>query len=201
MTHHIAAVNGTHLHYVRSGATGSPVLLVHGFPESWWAFHKVIPQLARCHRVIAVDMRGFGDSAHEDTAHDSATLAADLLALIDHLDFGPVQLLGQDISSTVTFRAALDERRVRSYTAIEVGLPGHGLDPAMDVTSGGSWHFGFFAAPGIAEMLLRGHAHEFLKTFAYGASTLSPTASGPPAVSTRPCSTTGPSYVALVRNR
>jgi pimeloyl-ACP methyl ester carboxylesterase len=43
VTHHRIEVNGTSLHYVSAGATGSPILLVQGFPESWWAFHKLIP--------------------------------------------------------------------------------------------------------------------------------------------------------------
>ena len=42
IAHHTAAVNGTELHYVSAGTTGSPVLLVHGFPESWWAFRRLI---------------------------------------------------------------------------------------------------------------------------------------------------------------
>jgi pimeloyl-ACP methyl ester carboxylesterase len=46
ITHHRAEVNGTTLHYVAAGTTGSPILLVHGFPETWWAFHKLIPLLA-----------------------------------------------------------------------------------------------------------------------------------------------------------
>ncbi|MDX6391121.1 MAG: hypothetical protein QOJ73_2184, partial [Streptosporangiaceae bacterium] len=62
ITHHYAEVNGTRLHYVAAGTSGSPVLLVHGFPETWWAFRKLIPLLAASHRVFAVDLRGFGDS-------------------------------------------------------------------------------------------------------------------------------------------
>ena len=63
VTHHAADLNGTRLHWVSAGESGSPVLLVHGFPESWWAFHEVIPRLAPHHRVVAVDLRGVGDSA------------------------------------------------------------------------------------------------------------------------------------------
>ena len=63
VTHGYADVNGTTLHYVQAGAAGSPILLVHGFPETWWAFHKIIPGLARDRRVFAVDLRGFGDPA------------------------------------------------------------------------------------------------------------------------------------------
>src|SRR4051794_31750394 len=82
LTHHTAAVNGTELHYVAAGGSGSPVLLVHGFPESWWAFHKLVPLLARHHRVFAVDLRGFGDSAVADADFTSATAAEDLHRLI-----------------------------------------------------------------------------------------------------------------------
>ena len=63
VTHHLADVNGTRLHYVSAGTSGSPVLLVHGWPETWWAFREVIPLLAAAHRVFAVDLRGFGDSS------------------------------------------------------------------------------------------------------------------------------------------
>ena len=50
--HETAAVNGTQLHYVTAGDQGVPVLLVHGFPETWWAFRKLIPLLAARHRVV-----------------------------------------------------------------------------------------------------------------------------------------------------
>ena len=46
VTHHLADVNGTDLHYVSAGDSGSPILLVHGWPETWWAFRKLIPLLA-----------------------------------------------------------------------------------------------------------------------------------------------------------
>ena len=71
ISHHHAKVNGTQLHYVSAGTTGSPVLLVHGFPETWWAFHKLIPLLARKHRVFAIDLRGFGDSDNGPGTYDS----------------------------------------------------------------------------------------------------------------------------------
>src|SRR6187549_2064363 len=104
ITHHRAPINDTTLHYVAAGTTGSPILLVHGFPESWWAFHKLIPLLAQTHRVFAVDLRGFGDSATGEA--DSATAADDLHALIGVLGVGPVHLTGQDISGGTVFRLA-----------------------------------------------------------------------------------------------
>ena len=165
--HHRVPLNGTELHYVSAGETGSPVLLVHGFPESWWTFHKLIPLLAKDHRVFAVDLRGFGDSAVAGADHSSAVAANDLAALIESLDLGPVHLTGQDISGPTTFRvAAARTELVRSYTAIETGLPGFGLEMLADVTHGGAWHIGVLAAPGIPEMLLAGRERAFLVDYA-----------------------------------
>ena len=106
VTHHTAAIDGTDLHHVTAGTTGSTILLVHGFPETWWTFHRLIPLLAAAHRVVAVDLRGFGDSSTADDDHSSATAADDLHALIQHLGRGPVHVLGQDISGATVLRLA-----------------------------------------------------------------------------------------------
>ena len=168
VTHHTAEVNGEQLHYVTAGNAGTPVLLVHGFPESWWAFRGVIPILAAEHRVIAVDLPGFGDSGHNPDADYSSTFAAETLRqLIDQLDLEPVHLSGQDIGGVSTFRlAAGHPELIRSYTAIETGLPGFGWEMLADVTHGGVWHIGAIAAPDISEMLLAGREREFLTAYA-----------------------------------
>ena len=168
VTHHHDEVNGTRLHYVSAGTDGSPILLVHGFPESWWAFHKLIPRLAADHRVFAVDLRGFGDSDNKPGNYDSATSAEDLHALIGKLDVGPVHITGQDISGATVFRLASNHPQdVVSMTAIEMGLAGFGLEALGDITHGGSWHIGVLAAPGIPEMLLVGRERQFLGEFAF----------------------------------
>lgn len=168
--HHRADLNGTTLHYVAAGTSGAPILLVHGFPESWWAFHRLIPLLAKTHRVFAVDLRGFGDSATAAESHDSSVAADDLHHLIRHLGLGAVHLVGQDIAGGALFRlAAAHPDRVRSITAIEMGLAGFGLEGLADVTHGGSWHIGVLAAPGIAEMLLAGRERELLGGWAFPA--------------------------------
>ncbi|MEU7874609.1 alpha/beta hydrolase [Dactylosporangium sp. NPDC049140] len=175
ITHHRAEVNGTTLHYVAAGTTGSPILLVHGFPETWWAFHKLIPLLATGHRVFAVDLRGFGDSDNQPGEYGSTASAEDLHQLIAHLDAGPVHLTGQDISGGTVFRlAATQPQDVLSLTAIEMGLAGFGLEGLADVTHGGAWHIGVLAAPGIPEMLLAGREREFLGQYAFPAMTTVP---------------------------
>ena len=173
--HHHVEVNGTTLHYVAAGKKGSPILLVHGFPESWWAFHKLIPLLAQTHRVFAVDLRGFGDSATATAGFDSAVAAQNLHHLIDTLDVGPVHLVCQDISGGAAFRlAATHPEDVVSFTATEMGLAGFGLESFADVTHGGSWHIGVLAAPGIAEMLFTGREQDVLGQWAFPTMTAVP---------------------------
>jgi pimeloyl-ACP methyl ester carboxylesterase len=175
ITHHRVEVNGTTLHYVAAGTGGTPILLVHGFPETWWAFRELIPLLAAHHRVFAVDLRGFGDSGNGPGAYDSATAAEDLHLLIERLGLGPVHLTGQDISGATVFRLATTHPQdVLSLTAIEMGLPGFGLEALADVTHGGVWYIGVLAAPGIPEMLLTGREREFLGQFAFPAMSATP---------------------------
>jgi len=175
--HHRVRLNGTELHYVAAGTAGPPVLLVHGFPETWWVFHKLIPLLSRHHRVFAVDLRGFGDSATATPDHDSATAAKDLSDLIAFLDVGPVHLTGQDVSGATTFRvAATHPELLRSYTGIETALPGFGAETLADVAHGGAWHIGVLAAPGIPEMLLAGRERTFLADYAIPSLTATPDA-------------------------
>jgi pimeloyl-ACP methyl ester carboxylesterase len=172
VTHHHVEVNGTHLHYVDSRTSGSPVLLVHGFPETWWAFHELIPLLATGHRVFAVDLRGFGDSDNEPGEYGSTVSAEDLHQLIAHLDVGPVHVTGQDISGGTVFRlAATHPQDVLSFTAIETGLAGFGAEGLADVTSGGAWYIGVLVTPGIPEMLLTGREREFFGQHLFPAMT------------------------------
>lgn len=168
VTHHVAAVNGTRLHYVSAGTDGSPVLLVHGWPETWWAFHKLIPLLARRHRVFAVDLRGFGDSDTASGDIDAATYVEDLHQLIEHLGAGPVHLSCQDISGDTSFRlAATHPADVLSLTAVETTLIGFGLENLADVNNGGSWHVGFLGTPGIPELFLPGIERRMIADWAY----------------------------------
>jgi pimeloyl-ACP methyl ester carboxylesterase len=167
-THHLAELNGTQLHYVSAGDAGSPILLVHGWPETWWAFHKLIPLLAQTHRVYAVDIRGFGDSATTDEPWQEQAAADDLHELVNHLGVGAVHLLCQDISGGVGFRlAATHAADIVSFTAVESTLAGFGLEMLADVNAFGSWHVGFLGAPGIPSLLLPGRERALLAEWAY----------------------------------
>ena len=80
LTHHTATLNGDELHYVTAGTDGTPVLLVHGFPETWWAFHKLIPLLAGEHRIIAVDLPGFGPGPKTNSVRYRPCMTAEMLS-------------------------------------------------------------------------------------------------------------------------
>ncbi|SDY64337.1 alpha/beta fold hydrolase [Herbiconiux ginsengi] len=168
LRHETAEVNDTVLHYVTAGESGSPVLLVHGFPETWTAFRTLIPLLAEHHRVYAVDLRGFGDSAIADENFSSAIAADDLHALIEELSIGPMHVVGQDLSGGLVYRLGrLHAEDVLSLTAIESGLAGFGAERLADVAHGGAWYIGALAAPDVAGLLFESKAHAFIGEYLY----------------------------------
>jgi cephalosporin-C deacetylase-like acetyl esterase len=61
-SHHMATINGIQMHYVMGGK-GDPVVLLHGYPQSWYEWRHIMPALAKNYTVIAPDLRGFGDSS------------------------------------------------------------------------------------------------------------------------------------------
>lgn len=168
LRHQTTEVNGARLHHVTAGDRGTPVLLVHGFPETWWAFRRLIPLLAVHHRVHAVDLRGFGDSEVADESCSGATAAEDLHALVEHLGLGPMHVVGQDVSGGVVYRlAATHPEDVISLTAVEAGLSGFGAEGLADVTHGGVWYIGALAAPGVARLLFEPQARAFVGDYLY----------------------------------
>lgn len=162
--HHTFQSGDAVLHYVTAGAEGSPILLVHGWPETWWAFRSVIPLLAASHRVVAVDLRGFGDSTASEGDYTVEASAEDLHRLIEHVGHGAVHLAAQDLSGGLAIRfAATHPEDVLSFIGTETTFPGYGMEMLADVNNGGSWHLGFYGTPGIPEMLLPGHERAVLE--------------------------------------
>ncbi|MBE7189301.1 alpha/beta fold hydrolase [Jatrophihabitans endophyticus] len=166
--HHTVRFDDVTLHYVSAGTSGPPILLVHGFPESWWAFRGVIPRLGVSHRVFAVDLRGFGDSTPAGDDYTSAVAADDLRRLVEHLDVGAVHVVGQDLGGPTVYRLAAEHPEVvRSVAAVETGLPGFGAEMLADVVHGGAWYIGALAAPGVADWLFAGRERQFLAEHLY----------------------------------
>src|SRR3712207_3166172 len=106
-SHHTASVNGIQMHYV-IGGQGEPVVLLHGWPETWYAWHRVMPALAKNYTVIAPDLRGLGDSSKPPTGYDGKTVAEDIHQLVTQLGFDTIYLVGHDIGTWVAYPYAAE---------------------------------------------------------------------------------------------
>jgi pimeloyl-ACP methyl ester carboxylesterase len=103
---------------------GDPIVLLHGFPQHWWQWRRVIPDLADRYRVICPDLRGFGWSDAPLDAYDKETLADDVLRLLDALALRRVCLVGHDVGGFVGFLVCLKvPERVERYIALNTGHP------------------------------------------------------------------------------
>ncbi|MGA9138840.1 MAG: alpha/beta hydrolase, partial [Methanocella sp.] len=107
VTHQRAIVNGIKIHYVEAGH-GSPVFLLHGFPETWFAWRKQIPVLSTNYRVIAPDLRGYGDTDKPQDGYDKRTMARDIYELMLSLGYTKIVLVGHDRGARVATRFAKD---------------------------------------------------------------------------------------------
>jgi len=100
-------VNGTRLHYVKGGK-GEPLILIPGYPETWWAYHKVMPILAEKHCVIVVEMRGMGSSDKPVGGYEKKNMAKDIFELTKILGYEKVNIGGHDIGAHVAFSFAIN---------------------------------------------------------------------------------------------
>jgi triacylglycerol esterase/lipase EstA (alpha/beta hydrolase family) len=105
-SHHTASVNGIQMHYV-IGGQGEPVVLLHGWPETWYEWRHVMPALAKNYTVIAPDLRGLGDSSKPLTGYDGNTTAEDIYQLLSHLGLDQkVYLVGHDVGGLTAYSYA-----------------------------------------------------------------------------------------------
>jgi pimeloyl-ACP methyl ester carboxylesterase len=119
----VALPDGTRLHVAEAGA-GSPLILVHGWPQHWWAWRRVVPALAQERRILCPDLRGLGWSDAPPGAYAKERWAADLVALLDALDLDAVDFAGHDWGGLAAMLAALRApERVRTVAAVSILHP------------------------------------------------------------------------------
>ena len=109
MDHHQVESNGIALHVVTAGPVDAePVLLIHGFPETWYEWRHAIEALEADYRLIVPDTRGFGASAKPAGPYDREMLAADLVGVLDHFAIERAAVVGHDWGGIIAFKLAID---------------------------------------------------------------------------------------------
>jgi len=122
--HHILRSGEIDIHAVVGGA-GPPLLLIHGFPQTWWEWRKMMPLLVKHRTIVAVDLRGAGHSDCPQGGYDKETLAKDVHGAMKHLGFETYAVCGHDIGGMVALALAATHRHAVTHLAIfDVPLPG-----------------------------------------------------------------------------
>jgi pimeloyl-ACP methyl ester carboxylesterase len=168
-THAMADIEpGLRLHHVTSGDGARVVVLLHGFPQTWWEWRHVIEPLVDAgYRVVAPDYRGAGQSWRPPGGYDKRTMAGDVRRLLrEHLGIDePVALVGHDIGLMVAYAYAQAHRDTVSHLAVvDAPLPGTAVFDRLR-TDPRVWHFAFHGARDVAEMLVAGRERQYLQAF------------------------------------
>ncbi len=162
LQHHYADLGEARLHYVTAGQ-GPAVVLIHGWPQTWYVRRDIMPALAARYRVIAPDLRGLGDSSRPLGGYDKKTLADDIWRLAhDILDERRLFVVGHDWGGPVAYALAAQHRdAVRRMAIFDVPVPGDGT-PVM---FNNRWHHGLHWELDFPEALTAGREDVYLGFF------------------------------------
>jgi len=154
--HRFVTVRGVRLHVAETGAETAPaVVLLHGFPQHWYAWRAVLTALAGDHHVIAVDLPGFGWSDPATHGYSTTERARDVVALLDELGVDTADLVGHDWGAWLAFRVALDApNRVRRMVSISELHPWP-LQRRLLPNVWRMWVTALFEVPGLGALVQR----------------------------------------------
>jgi pimeloyl-ACP methyl ester carboxylesterase len=150
-------------HHV-TGGSGDTIVLLHGWPQTWFEWHEVMPQLAQRFRVIALDLPGLGESGDPDQ-YDAWTVARHLRSLLAHLQVTPVHLVGHDMGGIVAYAFARQfPGDLRTLSIVDTPIPG--LSGWQELrTQTPRWHWLFHSLPDLPEALVSGKERVYLEWF------------------------------------
>jgi pimeloyl-ACP methyl ester carboxylesterase len=158
------SAGGIGINYVRGGH-GPTLLLVAGYPQTWYAWDDILPELAKHYTVVAPDLPGSGgsDAPAGTAAYTKKAMAGDLYQLLAKLGLGKnVRVIGHDIGTMVAYSyAAAHPRDVTRLVLSEAPIPDQSIYsyPALTANGPGLWWFGLFNEPGgLAENMMAGKA-------------------------------------------
>lgn len=158
-------VNGIRMHYRHAGE-GSPVVLLHGWPQTSYCWHKIFDDLATTHTVIAPDLRGYGLTDKPRDGYDKRTMASDVSELVRTLGFDRVSVVGHDRGGRVAHRWALDRPdEVDRFAVLDI-IPTREMWRRMTAdTARGYWHWLFHLQPDLPELLAGQNIAAYLNYF------------------------------------
>src|SRR3984893_6056626 len=168
--HDTVAIKGVRLHFVEGGS-GTPILLLPGWPQSWYAWRYVMPLLTKAgRRVIALDPRGMGDSDRPASGYEMRTVAAELHGFLEALRLtanGPVDIVGHDLGTWIGYAHAAEwPDDVKRLAVFDAALPGIPPPPPAGIPSAEAnvrtWHLAFNRLDDLPEILLQGRERELL---------------------------------------
>ncbi|OCT24824.1 alpha/beta fold hydrolase [Pseudomonas putida] len=168
-TSHYQTVDGVKLHYVKGGS-GPLVYLVHGFGQTWYEWHQLMPELAKHFTVVAPDLPGLGQS-QTPPSYRATDVAPLLYKLAAQMSNGrKFDLVAHDIGIWNTFPMLVqNQANIRRVIYMEAPIPDDSLYQFPAFTPQGEslvWHFSFFAAePNLAETLIAGKERVFFEHF------------------------------------
>jgi haloacetate dehalogenase len=163
--HHTVKANGIRQYYQMAGS-GPPVILLHGFPETSYAWRHQIPELSRHYTVIAPDLRGYGATDKPATGYDKRSMARDLVELLSALGVGRIALVGHDRGARVATRFAKDHPALVDRLVVMDNVPTRIVARNMNAqTARAYWFFLFHLVPDLPEALIAGRESLWLRHF------------------------------------
>ena len=166
---HLIEVNGVKI-MARKGGAGSPLLLLHGHPQTHAIWHRVAPQLAKSHSVVMTDLRGYGDSSklqglHDHSNYSKRTMALDQIELMRHFGFSEFDVLAHDRGARVAHRLALDHpNAVKRLVLLDIAPTLAMYEQTSNQFARSYWHWFFLiqAAP-LPERLIEANPAAYVR--------------------------------------
>jgi haloacetate dehalogenase len=161
--HHTVHANGIRQHFLEAGS-GPPVVLLHGFPETSFAWRFQIPELAKAFRVIAPDLRGYGETDKPPGGYDKRNMANDLVSLLNALELEKIALIGHDRGARVATRFAKDHPALLDRLVVMDNVPTRIVAREFDAEKAKAyWFFTFNLVPDLPEALITGREDLWLR--------------------------------------
>lgn len=163
--HHTVHANGIRQYFLEAG-DGPPVVLLHGFPETNYAWRHQVPVLAKHYRVIAPDLRGYGETEKPTTGYDKRNMALDLAELLKALKIPKIALVGHDRGARVATRFAKDHPGLLDRLVVMDNVPTRIVGRSINAqTARAYWFFFFHLVPELPEALITGREDLWLRHF------------------------------------